>query len=351
MSGLYLRATLARRGLDLEFAVEPGEVLAIMGPNGSGKSTALHLIAGLLQPDHGQVRCGQRTLTDTDAGIRVPTHERRIGLLLQKALLFPHMSVAANVGFAATPAAAERWLAEVDAGELAGRKPRALSGGQAQRVAIARALAAEPDALLLDEPMAGLDVATAAAVRAVLRRVLRRDGRCAVMVTHDLLDVLTLADRALVIEDGRVVESGRATDVLATPRSGFGARIAGLNLIRGRAGADGELLSSTGQAWFGVPSEPLPAGSAAVAVFAPTAVSVFAEPPKGSPRNVVEVMVAELDQHGSAIRLRAEPLTAEAPGIAADVTPDAAADLAIAPGARVWFAVKAREVALHPADR
>ncbi|HEX5144721.1 MAG TPA: ATP-binding cassette domain-containing protein, partial [Mycobacterium sp.] len=195
MSGLFLDVAVAERGVDLQFSVPPGEVLAVLGPNGSGKSTALQLIAGLLRPDRGVVRLGRHVLTDTDSGTFVATHERRVGLLMQDPLLFPHLSVAANVEFAPRRLhgraqardTALRWLDEVDATDLANRRPRQLSGGQAQRVAIARALAAEPDVLLLDEPMAGLDVAIAAALRGVLRRVLRRDGRCAILVTHDIL--------------------------------------------------------------------------------------------------------------------------------------------------------------------
>ncbi|WP_156747189.1 ATP-binding cassette domain-containing protein, partial [Mycobacterium sp. E2462] len=187
MSGLQVRAVVADR-LDAAFSVSAGEVLAVLGPNGAGKSTALHVVAGLIRPDRGLVRLGDRVLTDTNAGVHVATHDRRVGLLLQDPLLFPHLSVAANVAFgprsrrgwfrrarararASSQAAALRWLKEVDAEQFAGRRPRQLSGGQAQRVAIARALAAEPDVLLLDEPLAGLDVAAAAAIRAVLRRV------------------------------------------------------------------------------------------------------------------------------------------------------------------------------------
>ena len=170
MAELHVAATVAARRFDVEFDVAAGEVLAVLGPNGAGKSTALHVIAGLLRPDTGVVRVGGRTLTDTAAGIQVATHDRRVGLLLQDPLLFPHLSVQANVEFAPRSrgagrararAAAERWLGEVGVSDLAGRKPGQLSGGQAQRVAIARALAAEPEVLLLDEPLAGLDVAVA----------------------------------------------------------------------------------------------------------------------------------------------------------------------------------------------
>ncbi|OHV03984.1 sulfate/molybdate ABC transporter ATP-binding protein [Mycobacterium talmoniae] len=362
MSELQLRAVVADRGLDVQFAVPAGEVLAVLGPNGAGKSTTLHVIAGLLRPDAGLVRLGERVLTDTATGVNVATHDRRVGLLLQDPLLFPHLSVAANVAFGPhsrrgrrrsgrgpVREAALRWLREVDAESLADRKPRQLSGGQAQRVAIARALAAEPEVLLLDEPLSGLDVAGAAAIRAVLRTVVARDGRAIILITHDLLDVLTLADRVLVLEDGRIAELGPVARVLAAPRSRFGARIAGVNLIAGVLGDDGALHTGWDTAWHGTPDDGLAAGRDAVAVFSPAAVAVYRQPQPGSPRNSVAVTVAELDSRGAAIRVRGQEQPDGAPGLAADITADAAAELRLSPGERVWFAVKAAEVGLHAA--
>ena len=255
MTDVGVRAIVESRGVDVEFTVAAGEVLAVLGPNGAGKSTALHVIAGLVRPDTGVVRVGDRVLTDTSTGTHVATHDRRVGLLLQDPLLFPHLSVAANVAFSprSSRTDATRWLAEVEATDLADRMPRQLSGGQAQRVALARALAAEPDVLLLDEPMAGLDVGVAAAMRKLLRRVLVRDGRSALLITHDVVDVLTLADRVLILESGRIVETGSTATVLTTPRSRFGARFAGVNLVSGTAGADGVLTTQWGVVWHGVP--------------------------------------------------------------------------------------------------
>ena len=144
MTGVALRAVVESRGVDIEFDVAAGEVLAVLGPNGAGKSTVLHVIAGLVRPDRGDVRVGDRVLTDIAAGVHVATHDRRVGLLLQDALLFPHLTVTRNVAFApnSSRAAAAHWLAEVDAADLGDRMPTQLSGGQAQRVALARALAA-----------------------------------------------------------------------------------------------------------------------------------------------------------------------------------------------------------------
>ncbi|MEB3981360.1 sulfate/molybdate ABC transporter ATP-binding protein [Mycobacterium sp. 663a-19] len=366
MSELQLRAVVADRGLDVEFSVSAGEVLAVLGPNGAGKSTALHVIAGLVRPDEGVVRLGDRVLTDTAAGVQVATHDRRVGLLLQDPLLFPHLSVAANVAFgphsrrrivgksrggrrAEERSRALRWLREVGAEQLADRKSRRLSGGQAQRVAIARALAAEPDVLLLDEPLTGLDVAAAAAIRAVLRGVVARSGCAVILITHDLLDVLTLADRVLVLESGRVAEIGPAAEVLAAPRSHFGARIASINLVNGTIGADGSLRARSGEPWHGMPAQELGGGQDAVAVFPPTAVAVYREPPHGSPRNCVRLTVAELGVRGSAVLVRAREQPDGAPGLAAEITVDAASELRLAPGEEVWFSVKATEVTLYPA--
>ncbi|MGZ4530403.1 MAG: sulfate/molybdate ABC transporter ATP-binding protein [Mycobacterium sp.] len=362
MSELQLRAVVADRHLDVEFSVSAGEVLAVLGPNGAGKSTALHVVAGLVHPDEGLVRLGDRVLTDTAAGVNVATHDRRVGLLLQDPLLFPHLSVAANVAFgphsrhgmfrstgSAGKAAALRWLREVDAERFADRRPRQLSGGQAQRVAIARALAAEPEVLLLDEPLTGLDVGAAAAIRAVLRAAVARTGCAVILITHDLLDVFTLADRVLVLESGKVSEVGPVAEVLTAPRSHFGARIAGINLVDGTVGSDGSLRTGAGSRWHAAPGGQFTAGEHAVAVFSPAAVAVYREEPHGSPRNTVEVTVAELDIRGSAVLVRASEQPGGAPGLTAEITVDAARELRITPGERVWFSIKAHEVAMYPA--
>ncbi|MCV7343493.1 sulfate/molybdate ABC transporter ATP-binding protein [Mycolicibacterium rhodesiae] len=359
MAELQFAAAVADRSYEVAFDVAAGEVLAILGPNGAGKSTTLHVIAGLLQPDSGRVRVGGRTLTDTAAGISVPTHDRRVGLLLQDPLLFPHLNVQANVAFAprsrgegraAARHGAAQWLAEVGLAELADRTPDQLSGGQAQRVAIARALAAEPEVLLLDEPLAGLDVAVAASVRALLRRV-SSAGRATVLITHDLLDVLTLADRVMVLDAGGVAEIGAVGDVLAAPRSTFGARIAGVNVVRGMAAGPEAVRAADGTLWHGRHAAASSGDGAQVAVFTPAAVAVYRELPHGSPRNSVQIRVAELDADGARVRVRGQEQADGAPGLAADITAESAAALRLAAGDAVWFTVKAQEVALHPAAR
>jgi molybdate transport system ATP-binding protein len=357
---LQVSATVPARGLEVSFTVAAGEVLAVLGPNGAGKSTTAAVLAGLLRPERAVIRIGDRTLTDTGRGVAVPIHDRRVGLMLQDPLLFPHMSVLGNVTFAArrhddARTRAQHWLQRVDAAELAGRKPDMLSGGQAQRVALARALAAEPDALVLDEPLTGLDVAGAASMRAMLRQVLTQGPRPVVLITHDLLDVLGLADRAMVLESGHVAEIGPVADVLATPRSHFGARFAGVNLVRGVVAETGTLRttadSGPGQTWFGVALEPLQLGCDAVAVFAPAAVAVYRDRPHGSPRNSIRVRIAGLDVAAGVVTVRADDQADGAPGLAAAVTAESLAELGLGVGDRVWFTIKTQEVGLHAAGR
>ncbi|CAN1490518.1 CysA ABC-type sulfate/molybdate transport systems, ATPase component [Mycobacteriaceae bacterium] len=384
MTELQLRARVAQRGLDVEFSVAAGEVLAVIGPNGAGKSTTIAVIAGLLRADDAVVRVGNRTLTDTGRGVCVPVHDRRIGVLMQDPLLFPHLTAIVNVMFAARRHAdrsgarlrARRWLAEVGADDLADRTPGALSGGQAQLVALARALAAEPEVLLLDEPLAGLDVAGATAARSVLRRVLTADSRTALLITHDLIDVLTLADRVLVLEEGKVVEVGRVSEVLTAPRSDFGARIAGVNLVRGRMTGPGTLRDAAGVNWHGVnwhgvnwhgvnwhgvnwhgvnwhgtPAENSGSPQEGVAVFAPAGVAVYRDQPHGSPRNSVRVRIAGLEINGGVVRVRAAAQSDGAVGLSADVTPESVAEMRLQVGDEVWFTVKTQAVGIHSAAR
>lgn len=235
---LHIAATVESRGFDVELGVAAGETVAVMGPNGAGKSTLLDLVAGVLRADEGTVTLEEQEL----AGPRtwVPAHRRRVALLSQDPLLFPHLTVLDNVAFAPRAAGSSRrsaregayaWLERFDVRALAERRPHQISGGQAQRVALARALAAEPALLLLDEPMAALDVDVVRDLRPLLREVTA--ARSTVLVTHDPLDALLLADRVVILEGGRLVEQGTVSDVLTRPRSTFAARVAGLNLLRG----------------------------------------------------------------------------------------------------------------------
>lgn len=345
------QAAVAERGFEVALDVQPGETLAVMGPNGAGKSTLLSSIAGLLRPDSGRAELNGRTLFKMDSAQHswLSPHHRGTALLAQEPLLFPHLSALDNVAFGPRSAGAPKrlansralhWLAEVEASALAARRPAELSGGQAQRVALARALAADPALLLLDEPLAALDIRSAPLLRRLLKRVLA--GRQAIIVTHDVLDALMLADRVAVLDKGRVVEEGPVREVLNRPRSSFAAGLAGLNFVPGRLSGNG-ILTDRGREIAGRLEEPGsdPGSRAGVAVFPPSAVSVFLTDAHGSPRNSFPVSVTDLEPHGDLIRVRAD-------GLAADVTPAALADLGLVPGMTVHFVVKAAAVSVYP---
>ena len=354
---LDLRVTLGERGIDLELRVRPGEVVALLGANGAGKSTLLSLISGLIRPDSGRITLDEQVLVDVEHNVRVPPHRRGVVLLAQQALLFPHLTAAANVAFGPrstgsskqdAKADAARWLAAVDATEFADRRPAQLSGGQAQRIAIARALAAEPALLLLDEPMAALDVAVAPALRQLLRKVLRDTGRTALLVTHDLIDAMSLSDRVVVLDAGRIVEEGPTRTVLTEPRSPFAARFAGVDLIAGTADDHG-LVTADGVRVQGMRDPACVSGQHAVAVFSPAAVAVHLTPPTGSPRNHFLVTIAEIEPRGELVRLHATDIASGTGGLIADITAASAADLELVPGKEVYYAVKATEVQIYPA--
>lgn len=345
-----LEASVRDRGLDVSLSVGAGETVAVLGPNGAGKSTLLSVAAGLLRPDAGAASLGGRVLFDLDDGKRVWTapHLRGTALLAQEPLLFPHLRVLDNVAFGPRSAGASRaqsrenalhWLAEVDALPLAGRRPGQLSGGQAQRVAVARALAANPELLLLDEPMAALDIRAAPHLRRLLKRVL--SGRRALIITHDVLDALMLADRVIVMDGGRIVEEGPTREVLQRPRSRFAAGLAGLNLIAGTVTVEG-IRTAAGLHVTGHLDDEARLGAPGVAAFPPSAVSVFLDAAHGSPRNTFPVAITDLEPHGDQIRVRAGEL-------AADITPAASADLGLEPGTGAYFVVKAAAVQVYPA--
>jgi molybdate transport system ATP-binding protein len=356
-AALTFVATLASRTLDVNFELEAGQTLAILGPNGAGKSSVLDVLAGLLRPDTGQATLADRTLfalsdaTATSSGTRwTPPHRRGVSLLAQQPLLFPHLSVLDNVAFGPrstgqsrreSRATARHWLGEVDALDLATRKPAELSGGQAQRIAVARALASDPALLLLDEPLAALDVAVARDVRRMLRRVLA--GRTVILVTHDLLDALTLADRVVVVRGGAIVEQGPTRQVLQRPRTRFTAELTGLNLLTGTATATGLQLDNGTvlTARHDRVTYPAEAGAAMALAVSPSAVTIsLTAPPAGTP-NVVVATIRDLDPHGDLVRVHSAAL-------AADVSPSVVVDLDLHPGLEVHFSFTPAAATVYP---
>jgi molybdate transport system ATP-binding protein len=327
--------------VELDFSVADGEVLAVLGPNGAGKSTLLQVLAGLLPP------VGQGTWDDVPAGVHVPAHERRLGMVFQDHLLFPHLSVADNVAFglrtrgvrkAEARRAARDWLARVGIAELGDRRPGQLSGGQAQRAALARALVGDPALLLLDEPLSALDARTRLTVRAELRRHLAEYAGSTVLVTHDPVDAMALADRVVVVEEGRVVQAGTPADVSRHPRTDYVARLVGLALLPGSG--EGTTVRLDGGGRVAVAEET--AGPVFVAV-RPESVALYPARPQGSPRNVWPLRLVSATPHGSTVRCE---LDGEVP-LVADVTATAFAELGLAPGTPVWASVKASEVAVY----
>ncbi|MDL2079750.1 ABC transporter ATP-binding protein [Streptomyces sp. GXMU-J15] len=338
--GLDARLVVERGSfrLDVRLAAAPGDVVALLGPNGAGKSTALRALAGLVPLSDGHLLLDGAELGGT------PPESRPVGVVFQDYLLFPHLTALDNVAFgprchgatkAEARALAAEWLERMGLTDHAGAKPRGLSGGQAQRVALARALAVNPRLLLLDEPLAALDARTRLEVRTQLRRHLADFEAVAVLVTHDPLDAMVLADHLVVIEHGRVVQEGTPSHIARHPRTDYIAQLVGLNLYRGKA--EGHAVRVAGGAVVTTAEDFT--GPVFVA-FPPSAVTLHRDRPVGSSaRNVWRCEVAGLETRGD--RIRAD-LTGELP-LAADLTAVAAAELELRPGATVWATVKAAQ--------
>lgn len=348
---LAARIVVDRNGFRLDIAIEvaAGEVVALLGPNGAGKTTALRAIAGLLPLHDGTITVGGRTVDEPTRRVWVPPERRRLGVVFQDYLLFPHLSALENVAFGLRCQGVERrqarqqaagWLQRVALADHARRKPRQLSGGQAQRVALARALAVDPALLLLDEPLSALDAGTRMDTRAQLQQHLAAHTGGTLIVTHDPLDALVLAHRLVVIEHGRIVQEGDAATITARPQTEYVARLVGLNLYRGHADGHQVALDDGVKLMVDDPQQ-----GAVLVAFRPSAVALHRYPPEGSPRNTWQAVVTGIQHHGDSLRVELDgPMRA-----AADITPDAVVALKLAPGTAVWAAVKAAEIRSYPA--
>ncbi|MFJ7128834.1 ABC transporter permease [Streptomyces sp. NPDC098101] len=324
----------------------PGTTIAVVGPNGAGKTTLLRALLGLTPRAHADLRLGDEDVT------ALPPHRRHVAWVPQDGALFPHLSALANTAYglraqgvarAGARREAQAWLDRLGVGHLGHRKPAQLSGGQAQRVALARALAARPRLLVLDEPLAALDQTTRAHVRHTLRTHLAGFGGVCLIVTHDPVEAVSLADRVLVLQDGRTLQDDTPAEVTRHPRSPWVARMLGRNAWPGTATPDGLALDGGGTL---VAAEPPPPGTPALAIVAPEAVSLHRERPAGSPRNVWPGTVREITASGS--RLRVLVTSPDAPDLVAEITPQAAAELGLADGVPVWTGLKATETTIVP---
>lgn len=339
--------------IEIDLAVERGETVVIVGPNGAGKSTVLRSVAGL-QP----LAAGSLTFDGSvwdAAACFVPARDRHIGMMFQQYLLFDHLSAGDNVAFGlrakgcGRAEAERRAAAALDAlgvGAVAGRLPRSLSGGQAQRVALARAIVGEPGVLLLDEPLAALDVAARASVRRDLRRRVDELSGCRLIVSHDPVDAHELADRIVVLEGGRVTQTGRFDELAGSPRSDYVAELMGTNVFAGTL--DGTRFETVGRVPLHVAAHDLDNGPALVAI-RPMAVSLHRSRPEGSPRNVWATTIAEVDRFHERVRVRLGP---ELP-LVVELTEGGLAALApeggaVAVGTEVWASVKATEITVAP---
>ena len=311
MDTLDLDFTLPLRSFRLELALAVGrETFALVGPSGAGKTSVLRAVAGLVRPARGRIALGGRVLFDAAEGIDHPPEERRVGFVFQEYALFPHMTVEKNVAYAGRTRAADV-LERFRIGHLAKSRPGELSGGERQRVGLARALARNPSVLLLDEPLSALDPHTRASVRAELRTILDRLDVPVLLVTHDFQDAAVLADRVGVLIDGRLLQTGAPTELIASPADAFVASFTGANLLTGCAllGPDGltQVTLADGNLLYSVDGAK---GLVDIAVD-PWEISIAREPHDDSALNHVRGPITSLVHIGNRARVQIGTLVAE----------------------------------------
>ena len=334
-----------RFALDVAFKA-PGDSTVLFGPSGAGKTTLLQAVLGGRKPQRGRIRVAGRTVFDSEQGIDLPTRQRGIGVVFQDALLFPHMDVRSNVAFGVRGgnryALAQELLDRVEGGHLGSRMPVDLSGGERQRIALARALAARPAAILLDEPFSALDRPAREALGETVRQVQRESGIPFLHVTHDITEALRIGDHMVVLDQGRVVQQGRPSDVVATPTSAVAARAVGTeNLYRARVLShhrDGYTTIDLGGLTVETGLLSSAAGDEVAVGLRAEDVLISLRPVTGtSARNVLAGTVEELSPRGAAVEVRVKTPVI----IRALVTQASVRELGLRAGSAVHLLIKA----------
>lgn len=348
--GLEAEFKVRRNGfaLDVSLAIERGRTVALLGPNGAGKSSVVEVVAGLLPIDEGEIRLGGSILDSPRRSVFEPPEVRRVGVVFQDYVLFPHLSVIGNVAFGLRSRGVDRgeahrragvWMSRVGLGGMGDRMPGDLSGGQAQRVALARALAIEPELLLLDEPLAALDIEIRASLRRELARHLGGYEGPRMLITHEPTEAFLLADEVVVIEEGSVTQRGTADEIRLRPRTSYAAGVADVNLFRGMA-SDG--VVETGDHILHIADHDV--SGPVLAVIRPASVSVHLARPEGSPRNSWQTKLELVEQMGDRTRL----LTGPPLPMAVEITSESTEALHLASGSSAWVSIKATEIAVQP---
>ena len=343
MGALMLVANLeVRRGaftFQAGFEALNDEIVAVVGPNGSGKTSMLRAVAGLEPLRTGSLRSGSAVWEDTEHGIRLSPEDRSVGYVPQAGLLFRHMSVLDNVAFASggDESVARNWLEKLGLDALADLRPAQLSGGQVQLVSLARALAREPEVLLLDEPLASVDAANRSDVRRQLRQQLRQTAAVRMIVTHDAVEAAAIADRILVVDEGRITQRGTIDELLTHPRSSYVAELVGVNFYSGIA-RDGSVEVQGGGT---IHAGHAVSGDVNVTVH-PRAVALHIDKPTGTPRNVWPGTVRAIEPSLDHVRVTVEGQLR----VVAEVTREGAELLS--ESGPVWVSIKASEVNSFP---
>jgi molybdate transport system ATP-binding protein len=351
---LAARTELGTASLDVALEVPAGECLALAGPSGAGKTSVLRVVAGLLRPRAGHVRCGDEVWLDVAGGVDRAPEARRCGYLFQDHALFPHLRAWENVAYPLREiprrerrARATELLERLGVAHLAEQRPRTLSGGERQRVALARALARRPHALLLDEPLSALDARTRKDATRALAAMLRETAVPSLLVTHDFAEAAELGDRVGIIDGGRVVQEGPASAIAAAPATAFVADFAGAVVLTG--------VARPGPA--GLTAVDLDGGTATVlstdAGSGPVAASVYPwelglEPPGAAPAGSLQNRIAARVTTTTVLGNRVRVALDGPPPLAAEVTAAAAEQLGLRPGTPVNVAWKATATRLTP---